>query len=542
MEFRAWKNLHEVKGRYGSWGNLPGWRSTGLSGIRRRGGVWLWPFLPARRITRSRSFSEQIQPILEEYCGSCHGNGMKKGGMTFDGIEADQRRLQRSAISGRRAQERPGRHHAAGRQAAAVRPGTANPRGLDQVRGVRDRPQGSRPRPRHRPPAQPGRVPQHDPRPDGCRLSTPTAEFPPDDTGHGFDNIGDVLTLSPLLLEKYLAAATSIVAQAVPTRPGSSPSRSIAGRQFPPGTDEAGQANGQGRCPSPITSPRRSRRSFEVEHAGQYQLVLDLTATERYVDGVFDYNKCRLVFKVDGEELLRQEFSRQDGKTFRFEFDRDWKAGPHELDVRAQAADAGREQVRSLAIRIKSVTVRGPLDEQYWIRPPELRAVLPRRRARESGRARGAMPASSWAGSPRRAFRRPVDDADVDRLVGAGRAASADRGADLRGRRRAGDGGRPGLAPVPLPRGGRSSRARRTGIRCIDEYALASRLSYFLWSSMPDDELFRLAGRAQAAREPAAPRSRGCSPTRGRRSSSALRRPVAPGARHRDGADQRARP
>ena len=32
-----------------------------------------------------------------------------------------------------------------------------------------------------------------------------TAEFPPDDTGHGFDNIGDVLTLSPLLLEKYLA-------------------------------------------------------------------------------------------------------------------------------------------------------------------------------------------------------------------------------------------------------------------------------------------------------------------------------------------------
>src|SRR5215831_14618990 len=30
------------------------------------------------------------------------------------------------------------------------------------------------------------------------------SEFPPDDTGHGFDNIGDVLTLSPMLLEKYL--------------------------------------------------------------------------------------------------------------------------------------------------------------------------------------------------------------------------------------------------------------------------------------------------------------------------------------------------
>src|SRR5206468_1863035 len=41
-------------------------------------------------------------------------------------------------------------------------------------------------------------------------------EFPPDDTGHGFDNIGDVLSLSPLLLEKYITAARAIVSQSVP--------------------------------------------------------------------------------------------------------------------------------------------------------------------------------------------------------------------------------------------------------------------------------------------------------------------------------------
>ena len=41
-------------------------------------------------------------------------------------------------------------------------------------------------------------------------------EFPPDDTGYGFDNVGDVLTISPLLLEKYLEAAESIVAKGVP--------------------------------------------------------------------------------------------------------------------------------------------------------------------------------------------------------------------------------------------------------------------------------------------------------------------------------------
>ena len=44
-------------------------------------------------------------------------------------------------------------------------------------------------------------------------------EFPPDDTGFGFDNIGDALTMSPMLMEKYVAAAQTIVGEAVPTAP-----------------------------------------------------------------------------------------------------------------------------------------------------------------------------------------------------------------------------------------------------------------------------------------------------------------------------------
>ena len=44
-----------------------------------------------------------------------------------------------------------------------------------------------------------------------------TANFPPDDTGYGFDNIGDVLSISPLLMEKYMQAAETIVSEAVPT-------------------------------------------------------------------------------------------------------------------------------------------------------------------------------------------------------------------------------------------------------------------------------------------------------------------------------------
>ena len=44
-------------------------------------------------------------------------------------------------------------------------------------------------------------------------------EFPPDDSGFGFDNIGDALTISPMLMEKYVAAAQAVIAEAVPTAP-----------------------------------------------------------------------------------------------------------------------------------------------------------------------------------------------------------------------------------------------------------------------------------------------------------------------------------
>src|SRR6187200_3353366 len=43
----------------------------------------------------------------------------------------------------------------------------------------------------------------------------PAEDFPADDVGYGFDNIGDVLSVSPLLLEKYLSAAEAILDQAI---------------------------------------------------------------------------------------------------------------------------------------------------------------------------------------------------------------------------------------------------------------------------------------------------------------------------------------
>ena len=83
-------------------------------------------------------------------------------------------------------------------------------------------------------------------------------EFPPDDTGYGFDNIGDVLTVSPMLLEKYISAATTIVQEAVPvvgkTRPNtpSQPINFITPAHSPNTTSAAAKVNAS---PFPITSP-----------------------------------------------------------------------------------------------------------------------------------------------------------------------------------------------------------------------------------------------------------------------------------------------
>jgi hypothetical protein len=101
----------------------------------------------------------------------------------------------------------------------------------------------------------------------GIDFNTET-EFPADDAGYGFDNIGDVLTLSPMLLEKYLNAAKAVVLKAVPTDPRVPAENKVDGRSFRRGVD----GGGWHRCvrwrrSEPRSSPGTSQRR---EEATQY--------------------------------------------------------------------------------------------------------------------------------------------------------------------------------------------------------------------------------------------------------------------------------
>ena len=128
-------------------------------------------------------------------------------------------------------EKRAGRHHAAGGQAAAHRPGARLLEDWIKYEAFGIDPKN--PDPGRVTVRRLNRVEYRNTVRDliGRRLRHP-AEFPPDDTGHGFDNIGEVLTLSPLLLEKYLTAAKAVVSATVPTTSRTVAEQTIAGRRF----------------------------------------------------------------------------------------------------------------------------------------------------------------------------------------------------------------------------------------------------------------------------------------------------------------------
>src|SRR5262249_32092889 len=117
-----------------------------------------------------------------------------------------------------------------------------------------------------------------------------------------------------------------------------------------------------------------------------------------------------------------QEFSRQGGKPFHFEYDVDWKRGKKELALEIEPLTPKEKQVRSLDLRIQSVTIRGPMAKEYWVKPAKYERFFPVTVPEDqNGRREYARRMLTKFAS--RAYRRPVDHDTVDRLLGLAEAA-----------------------------------------------------------------------------------------------------------------------
>jgi len=289
-------------------------------------------------------YQEEIRPILQRFCYDCHGETKQRAGLSLQAY-ADAS----AARKDRKTWESVLRVLRAGEMPPEGRPQLSDAQRSQVARWIESElfpVDCSRPDPGRVTIRRLNRVEYNNTIRDLTGVDYQPAEgFPADDAGYGFDNIGDVLSLSPLLLEKYLAAAEEVVARV-------------------------------------LASPEAKRRIFTSEPKPEERLTC-----AREILGRFARRAWRR--PVAPEDLGRLS------------------------TLVKRALDAGDGFEAAVGVGLQAVLV-----------------------------------------SPHFLFRGELqEEPDNPRIV-----------------------------------------------RPVDEYALASRMSYFLWSSMPDEELFRLAERGELRR------------------------------------------
>jgi len=431
-------------------------------------------------------YPKEVYQVLSTYCFDCHGDGMNKGNVAFDSFKslqemAGRRELWMMVLKNTRTGIMP--------PAKKPRPNSNEQQTLEKW--IKE--QMFQLDVRH---PDPGRVTLRRLNRTEYRNTirdltgydfNAEEELPPDDTGYGFDTIGDVLTLSPLLLEKYMSAAEAITAQAVPRSAGAPAELAIGGAEFK-------RAGGEGTAERlDFYQPAELSHRFTLAHEGNYRIQLEM---EIHGDFEFDPGKCRLSFKEDHQQVWTSDFGWQNGKKLQYELQQRFSTGEHQLAFELEPLTPVEQKRNKLELHLAQVVLRGPLEEQYWVRPKNFARFFWKEPPKNPSDER------KYAGEVLKrftikAYRRPVDDHTLSRLVKIAERVYTHPG------KRFEDGIAEAMIPVlASPRflfrvEGTESTSNPGKYPLLDEYALASRLSYFLWSTMPDDELMTLAGRHQ---------------------------------------------
>ncbi len=439
-------------------------------------------------------FEAEIEPILIDYCYRCHADGMKKGGLAFDGAAPSELVRKRELWSAVLTNVRAGLMPPAGKP----RPNEQEVRLLAKwikydVFGI----DPNDPDPGRGTIRRLNRAEYRNTIRDLMGYDFKAEEeFPPDDSGYGFDNIADVLSVSPLLLEKYIQAAESIVAAAVPTVSRLIPERTYRGSEF-----HAAEGGGNGERMS-IYNKAKVRRLVTADTDGDYRLPIELA-----VHGSFDFDPghCMLIAKLDDKELFREKYAWQDGKVYRYSFTEHLATGDHHVSFEIEPLAESQPQTKksqkstSVDVRILSVKFQGPLDPKHWTHPKNYDRFFSKGEPPKGDEERREYAREILARFVTLAFRRPVDPKLIDRLV-----AIAERIYRLPGHRFEQGVARAMVAVLASPRfvfrvEATEPDASHPGQKYlpVDQYTMASRLSYLLWSTMPDPELFRAAERGE---------------------------------------------
>ena len=449
--------------------------------------------------------------LVDRYCTTCHNDRLRTGGFSFDAIDVDDvaahpeafekvvRKLRAGAMPPR-PRPRPDQEAYDGFRARLERE-------LD--RAAASNPNPGRTETFHRL----SRTEYRNAVRDLLALDADVDQLlPADDTSYGFDNIAGVLGVSPTLMERYLSAARKISRLAV-----ASPVPSPTADTFRIASDLGQDERLEG-------LPFGTRGGVLVD----YNFPEDADyVIEVMPDGPLRIEPHQLEVTVDGERVELLSVGKApdpddprglyvptiDTLKVRIPI----KAGPRQVGVAfLRKTSAEPEGIRKLYLRpftgegsggdsryqpyVESVTIAGPY-EASGARPidetPSYARVFVCRPARTAPADEIACARQILSRLGRRAYRRPVTGDDVARLLTfyeRGRAqGSFETGIEMALRRLL-------VSPEFLFRVERDPDGVGPGTNYrLSDLELASRLSFFLWSSIPDDELLDVAARGVLA-------------------------------------------
>lgn len=383
----------------------------------------------------------------------------------------------------------------------------------------------------------------------------PADDFPQDDSGYGFDNIGDVLSLSPVLMEKYLTAAETVARTAV-----------FGAEALKPRVERLRPPTGKIKSTTkPLTDydltglslpnswhythrfPVEADYTFKVFLGGVRPAGSEPLPLALWIDGKQVQN-----FAFDPDGIASFSDDRQDFGSMTYDFRARIPAGDHWVAVSIQRIYEGlppsyggpnpskrpeppkpefkpprreipperlaqikkqfeariAEKVPVNEARITGVDVIGPYNQIKGASADSLKKVFVCNHS--AGNHQPACAEKIIGHLAHRAYRRPVTPEEVRKLTAFVTLAQ-----------KQGDSFEEGLvqaiqAMLVSPhflfrieqQEGRVSNATGSERRSLDsqspqqigQHELASRLSYFLWSSMPDDELLQLADQRKLRR------------------------------------------
>jgi hypothetical protein len=325
----------------------------------------------------------------------------------------------------------------------------------------------------------------------------PSAGFPGDDVGYGFDNIGDVLTLPPLLMEKYLRAAEEISRKVI-LAPEPGPVFEAVRKPQQLSVASGGKSEG---ARFGLYSNATITIEEQIPWKGAYTLELGLSGTSAAGE------PPKLEVGLDGKkvkEILVQTDGDKDVQTFSIAL-RVPKAGKRSItlsfknDKFVEAKDGKPAEDRNVWIydvKLIGQKPAAPLPaSQLTPTHKEIVKSVP-------GAGVTVLQAAETVLKPlaSKAFRRPVTADEIKRLcaivedvVESGDSYEAGLQLSLQAIL---------VSPyflfkVEEPVALRSSTTSTSEYPQVTDFELATRMSYFLWSSMPDKELLQIALKKQ---------------------------------------------